>query len=397
MMLNTIQLKKGEARRILKGHPWVYSNEINTNITPLTQFSPGQDVVVQTHDRKPIGMGYINPHSLIAIRLLSHNPSNLLDAAFFYDRLASAMELRDRLFKEPYYRLAYAETDGLPGLIVDRFAEHVVVQLNTAGMEVRKPFISAALQKLLPNLQSIYLRNDSAIRQQEGLPLYEQALLGDVPNELQIRENECHYLVPLTCGQKTGWFYDHRYNRARLAAYVVDKRVLDVFSYLGGFAIAAAKYGAKKVDCIEVSTNACHYLNTNASLNQVATRIQVINNDAFIALKELHHTNARYDVIILDPPAFIKKRKDREQGLIAYLRLHEAALRLLEPNGILISCSCSMHLSEMDLLHLIQRAAARTHTSLQILERRYQGPDHPVHPLIPEMAYLKAIFLRKLV
>lgn len=391
-----IRLKKGEDRRIRSGHPWIYSNEIDTKATPLKAFTPGQEVLVEAHDKSIVGVAYVNPHSLIAARIFSYQPDERLDESFFVKRIKKALNLRTRLFDKPFYRLIFSEADGLPGLIVDRFDDDLAVQINTAGMELKREVIGQALLSVLSDTQSILLRNDSQIREQEGLDVYVRALHGSAPTELILEENEASFAIPFQTGQKTGWFYDHRMNRARLKSYVVNKTVLDVFSYLGGWGITAASYGAKSVDCVEVSKPAAEYIRKNAELNHVQDKVNVISEDAFDALKALLQSGNHYDVIILDPPAFVKKLKDRKEGLIAYQRINELAVKLLSDDGILVTCSCSMHVSMEDLILMLQRVSYRTQTPLQILERGHQGPDHPIHPMIPETDYLKALIVRKM-
>jgi 23S rRNA (cytosine1962-C5)-methyltransferase len=396
MLTSRIRLKKGEDRRIRAGHPWIYSNEIDTAMTPLKAFSKGQEAVVEAYDNTLLGAAYVNPHSLIAARLFTREPEEHLDLDFIKRHIKDALLLRLRLFDKPYYRLIFSEADGLPGLVVDRFAHDLVVQINTAGMELKQDIIVDALRSILPDTHSILLRNDSQIREQEGLTSYIKAIHGNPPEETTLEENQVHFLLPLWKGQKTGWFYDHGLNRARLKEYVNNRKVLDVFSYLGGFGVQAAVFGATQVDCIEVSAFAADFIIKNATLNQVDDKVTVICDDAFDAMKTLLQENKQYDVIVLDPPAFVKKGKDRKEGLIAYQRLNEFALKLLAPGGILISCSCSMHVSMDDLMQIMQRVAFRTQSKIQLLERGHQGPDHPIHVSIPETDYLKAIIVRKM-
>jgi 23S rRNA (cytosine1962-C5)-methyltransferase len=391
-----IRLKKGEDRRIRAGHPWIYSNEIDTGTTPLKKFSPGQEVVVEAHDKSLLGIAYINPHSLITARLISRNPHEKFDQDFFSKRIQDALALRKGLFNKPYYRLVFGEGDYLPGLVIDRFGNDFVLQINTAGMEAKQELILSALVSLFPDMSSVLLRNDSQIRKHEGLDLYVKPAFGTPPQEVELQENGVAFVAPLLKGQKTGWFYDHRLNRARLQQYAANQTVLDVFSYAGGWGIQAAAQGAKQVDCIEVSELACEFIRRNAQLNQVEDKVSAICEDAFDAMKRLVNEGKEYDVIVLDPPAFIKKFKDRKEGLVAYQRLNELALKLLRPGGILFSCSCSMHLGIDDLFALLQRAAYRAQTSIQILERGHQGPDHPLHVSIPETDYLKAVVVRKI-
>lgn len=391
MNIKTLILKKGHDRRIRSGHPWIFSNEIDTRLSPLSTFNKGEEVLVRTHDQSLVGVAYVNPHSLISARLFSRQENERLSVELLTTRLKAALALRTRLFDQPFYRLVFSEADNLPGLIVDRFDQHLVVQLNTAGMDCKQEALLQALRAVLPTVQSILLRNDSGIRLQEGLETYIKPLFGTPPETITLEENGARFLAPLHKGQKTGWFYDHRMNRARLKNYVRDQTVLDVFSYLGAWGITAALAGAKQVDCIDSSAFACDFIKQNAALNQVEDRVHIICDDAFDALKALLQSAKRYDVIVLDPPAFVKKAKDRKEGLIAYQRLNEFALKLLNPGGILISCSCSMQVTEEDMLTMLQRLAFRTQSQLQLLERGHQAPDHPRHLFIPETDYLKTL------
>lgn len=394
--MKTLSLKKGEDGRLRSGHPWVYSNEIDTSKSPLSGFNAGELVVVLDHHGSKMGVGTVNPHALITVRLLSTDANTAFDHNFFVKRFTAALALRERLFKTPHYRLIFSEADALPGLVIDRYGQHAIIQINTAGMEAMREVIGAALQQVIPELTSILLSNNNSMRTHEKLSHYQEDLIGLTPAETLIEENGVSFSIPLLAGQKTGWFYDHRLNRLRLKAYVRDQRVLDVFSYLGGWGVQAAAFGASAVDCIEASKLACDLIMHNAGLNNATDKVKVIQSDAFDAMKALIQAGKTYDVITLDPPAFVKRAKDRREGMLAYQRVNELALKLLAPGGILVSCSCSMHVSLEELQSLVQRAAVRTRSSLQILERGHQGPDHPIHPAIPETDYLKAIFIRKL-
>lgn len=391
-----LRLKKGEDRRIRSGHPWIYSNEIDTSTTPLKNCSRGEEVIIESHDKTVIGRGYVNPHSLIAVRLFSQDANQELNQDFFVEKIQQALMLRNQLFLKPYYRLVYGESDQLPGIVIDRFENDFVVQINTAGMELKIDNLVAALQFVFPDIHSILLKNDSQIRMQEGLEIYSRNLLGTPPADVKLVENDVSFFAPLESGQKTGWFYDHRLNRARLKQYVSGKSVLDVFSYVGGWGIQAAAFGASHVDCIEGSSFATEYVSRNAILNHCEDKVKVICDDAFDAMKKLVAENKSYDVIILDPPAFVKKFKDKKEGWIAYQRLNEFALKLLTPGGILFSCSCSMHMSMEDMIEMLKRSAYRSGYSIQILERGHQGPDHPLHISIPETDYLKMLVVRKI-
>ena len=390
MTLPTLLLKKSEDRRIRAGHPWIYSNEVDTAKTPLKSFSAGEEVMVTAQDKSVLGIAYINPHSLITARMLTWDAKQPFDNTLVQKRLQQALNIRERLFDKPFYRLVFGESDNLPGLVIDRFNNDIVMQINTAGMEAKIDMIADAIHGVLPNTHSILLRNDSQMRELEGLESYSKAIYGTPPDDVIIEENNVRFAVPLWKGQKTGWFYDHRMTRARLQAYVNDKSVLDVFSYLGGWGVQAAAFGATHVDCVEASAFACDYIQKNAALNNTPN-VKAICDDAFDALKSLIQEKRQYDVIVLDPPAFVKRFKDRKEGIIAYQRVNELALKLLSADGVLFSCSCSMHVSMEDLTQLLQRAAVRAGKQVQILERGHQGPDHPLHVAIPETDYLKAI------
>lgn len=396
MQLKTLCLKKNEDRRLRTGHLWIYSNEIDIATTPLKGFSPGEEVFVQAYDKTILGVAYVNPHSLIAGRLVTRHPDERLDLELLIRRIQTAYTLRSRLFNKPYYRLVFGESDGLPGLIVDRFADALVVQINTAGMDVKTDLIIAALRAVLSNVTSILLRNDNAARKQEGLENFIRPAYGSPPEKIRLEENNTSFYAPLWEGQKTGWFYDHRSNRARLKEYVARRRVLDVFSYLGGWGLQAANNGAKEVTCVDASPLSNTWIPENVRLNAIENKVQVITEDAFTALKNLYQQKQTFDVVILDPPAFVKKQKDIKEGLLAYQRINEAAIKLLTNEGILISCSCSMHVGYEDLLQVLRRASFRAQSELQILERGHQAADHPIHLAIPETDYLKMIIMRKL-
>ncbi len=396
MQRPVLRLKKNEDRRLRAGHLWIYSNEIDTAATPLKNFQAGQEVQIEASDKSLLGVAYVNPHSLITARLLSRNPQEQIGEDFFIKRLNSALLLRNRLYPKSYYRLVFGESDFLPGLVIDRFHQDLVVQINTAGMEAKKDFIITALCKILPDTQSILFRNDSSTRQHEGLDNQIYAGFGTPPDKIILEENNTLFHAPLWEGQKTGWFFDHRLNRSRLQEYCAGQRVLDVFSYLGAWGIQAAQYGAKEVMCVDSSSFAASFIQANAELNKVDDKLQVLCEDAFVALKNLSQANERFDLIILDPPAFAKKQKDKKEGLLAYQRINELALKLLVPNGILISCSCSMHIDSHDFMQSLRRASLRTQCELQILERGHQAPDHPVHLAIPETDYLKMVIGRKI-
>ena len=392
MELQRLRLKRSEERRLQSGHLWIYSNEVNSQETPLQGFQAGDQVQVESSGGKTLGIAYVNPQSLICARLVSRNAQRL-DAALLLQRLQQALTLRRQLFKEPYYRLVYGESDLLPGLVVDRFGNHLTVQLNTAGMDRVKEQVLDALQQLL-NPESILLRNDSAMRTLEGLPREIVAAYGLGPKVVQLLENGVPMLAPLHDGQKTGWFYDQRPNRGWLRDFAPGKRVLDVFSYVGGFGVQAAVFGAKEVLAVDASRPALEMAEKNAELNGVGNVFNSIEGDAFAVLKGLREEGERFDLVVVDPPAFIKRKKDHKEGLQAYHRINELAMQLLEPQGLLLSASCSMHLGREELLDTLRSGGRRQNRHVQLLMEGMQGPDHPVHPAIPETRYLKAFLVR---
>ena len=390
--IQSLRLKRHEEKRLQSGHLWIYSNEVNTQETPLQHFKAGEQVRVEAHNGKLLGTAYVNPRSLICARLVSRD-HRLLDLDLLVQRLGQALKLRTLLFDEPYYRLVYGESDLLPGLVVDRFGPHLSVQLNTAGMDGLKGQVVDALQKVVAP-ESILLRNDSSIRTLEGLPQEIEMAWGKTPDEVELLENGVRMLAPLHHGQKTGWFYDQRPNRAWLRRYVPGKRVLDVFSYVGSFAVQAAVFGAREVVAVDASRPALAMAEKNADLNGVGKILSEIEGDAFEVLKGLKADGERFDVVIVDPPAFIKRKKDHKEGLRAYHRINELAMQLLPADGILLTASCSMHLDRQELQDALRSAAERQNRHLQILMEGMQGPDHPVHPAIPETRYLKAFLAR---
>ncbi|MFI4967662.1 MAG: class I SAM-dependent rRNA methyltransferase [Gammaproteobacteria bacterium] len=391
MTLPALILKKNEDRRLRAGHLWVFSNEVDTAKSPLKGFEPGDLVEIQTSNGQVIGTGYVNPNSLISARILSRDPRHPVDRSLLVHRLNVALALRERLYPRPYYRLVFGESDGLPGLTVDRYGQVLVAQITTAGMEKMKADVVAVLEKVIKPA-AILLRNDTGIRELEGLPLYTETALGTVPDAIEVEEHGLKFQVPLAAGQKTGWFFDQYANRARLLPYVQGQRVLDVCSYVGAWGVQAAARGATGVTCVDSSGAALEWAGRNAAANGVQLTLK--DADAFDALKELREAGEKFGVVVLDPPAFVKRRKDLAAGSEAYRRLNQLAMQVLERDGMLISCSCSHHMPGEDLLAGIQSAARHLGRDAQVLERGMQAPDHPVHPAIPETAYLKAFYVR---
>jgi 23S rRNA (cytosine1962-C5)-methyltransferase len=392
MSVPVLKLKRGEDRRLRAGHLWIFSNEVDTAATPLTQFEPGAAVQVHSDRDQFLGFAYVNPRTLIAARIVGRDAAYPLDAGLLVHRLRVALALREKLYRDPYYRLAFGESDGLPGLVLDRYGDVIVAQSGTAGIDRLRADIEAALAKVVgPHV--LVWKNDSSARELEGLEKGVQAAGSTLPEEITVREQGAGFVAPLAQGQKTGWFYDQAANRERLRRYLpAGARVLDVCSYTGAWAVTALKAGAASATCVDSSATALGYVERNAKLNGFS--VDTVRADAFDALKSLHESGARFDVVILDPPAFAKRKKDAPQAQAAYRKLNQLALPLIDREGILVSCSCSYHMPADDLVAAIQGAARHSSRFVQILELGGQSPDHPVHPAIPETRYLKAFFCR---
>jgi 23S rRNA (cytosine1962-C5)-methyltransferase len=387
-----LKLKRGEDRRIRAGHPWVFSNEIDNAATPLTKVPAGAAVRIHSDRDQFLGHAYVNPHALICARIVGRDSEQPLDRSLITHRLNVALALRERLSREPYYRLVFGESDGLPGLVLDRYGDTVVGQIATRGMELLKKDVEDVVRSVIAP-RGLFWKNDTGARDLEQLDSVAEVAFGEVPEEVEVLEGGMRFVAPLAAGQKTGWFYDQTANRARLARYLwAGARVLDVCSYVGAWAVTAIGHGAHSATCVDSSETALNYVKRNAAANNV--EVATIQADAFDALKQLHEQGERYDVVVLDPPAFIKRKKDIPQGTAAYRKLNQLAMNLISRDGLLVSCSCSYHLSPEDHLDAIQAAARHSARFAQVLEAGGQSPDHPVHPAIPETRYLKGFFCR---
>lgn len=389
--LPELRLKRGEDRRLSAGHLWVFSNEVATDRTPLQNFQPGGLCRVVSDRDKFLGYAYVNPHSLICARILGRDPNFAPDKSLIVHRLQVALSLRRALYEQPYYRLVYGESDGLPGLVLDRFGDVIVGQIATVGMEAMRTDIEAAVRKVIAPSAMLW-KNDGGARDLEALRHYEETAFGEAPKELIVEEGGLRFSLPLSGGQKTGWFYDQSANRLALRKYVSAARVLDVFSYVGAWGLGALRAGATEATCVDSSASAIDLLQANAAANGL--RPAVVRADAFDALESLHAEGRRFDVVVIDPPAFIKRKKDAPKGEAAYRRLNQLAMQLIERDGFLVTCSCSYHLEPGALVDAVQRAARHLNRFAQIVEVGGQGPDHPIHPAIPESRYLKAFFVR---
>jgi len=389
-----LQLKRGEERRLRAGHLWVFSNEVDVAKTPLTAFAAGDPCRIVDYSGRELGSGYVNPATLIAARLLDRS-GHALDRSLFVHRLNVALALRERRYAEPFYRLLFGESDGVPGLTVERMGDVVVAQATTAGIERLRDPISEAIEKVL-SPRALVWKNDSSARVLEGLASCVEggeALAGE---PVLVHEGGLQFAVDVNDGQKTGWFFDQQANRDRLAPYVTGRSVLDVFSYVGAWGLRAAAFGASAVTCVDASAAAVQHIVANAERNGLADRVSAVTADAFDYLKAARGERRHYDVVILDPPAFVKRKKDLKEGALAYRRLAEAAMQVLSRDGVLVLCSCSHHMPHAALLEGIQAAARHLDRFVQVLEPLSQGPDHPVHPAIPETAYLKGYICRVL-
>ena len=390
--LPVLRLKRNEDKRLRAGHLWIFSNEIDNEAQPLTAFAPGAVVRVHNHRDQFVGYACVNPHALICARILSRDEAQPIGLELFVRRLKSALALRARLYRHDCYRLVFGESDGLPGLVLDRYGDVLVGQIATLGMELLRPVLEEAIRQVV-NPRVLVWKNDSSARDLEKLPRQLDVSLGEMPSEVEVVEDALRLAAPLAEGQKTGWFYDQAANRERLARYLPrGARVLDVCSYVGAWALTALRQGAGSAACVDASQTALDGALRNAAANGLA--LTTHRGDAFDVLAQLHEQGERYDVVIVDPPAFIKRRKDLPQGEAAYRRLNQLAMRLPSDDALLVSCSCSFHLPQEALPALIQVAAGNLGRTVQILEFGGQAPDHPVHPGIPETRYLKTVFCR---
>ncbi len=390
--LPALRLKRGEDRRLRAGHLWVFSNEVDNEATPLVGLPVGAIVRILSDRDQFLGYAYVNPHALICARILSRSPVHLPDRSLLVHRLKVALSLRERLYAAPYYRWVFGESDGLPGLVLDRYGDVLVGQIATAGMEALRTEVEAAVGAVL-DVRALVWKNDGGARELEGLPRAVLTPIGRAPEELQVLEQGLSYSIPLAAAQKTGWFYDQSGNRERWRTLIrPGARILDVCSYAGAWAIGAMTRGAAEAVCVDASTAALGVAARNAAANGVSVTLR--QGDAFEALDELVRAGERFDAIVLDPPAFIKRKKDIPRGQAAYRKLNQVAMRLLERDALLVSCSCSYHLGGEELVGLIQSAARHSSRFVQIFHTGGQSADHPVHPAIPETRYLKAYFCR---
>ncbi|MFN0158419.1 MAG: class I SAM-dependent rRNA methyltransferase [Bacteroidota bacterium] len=383
-----IVLRRNEEHRITEGHPWVFSNEIvETRGTPVI----GDVVEVLSSRRESLGTGLYNPHSLIAVRMLSSNVVTV-DDVFFTQRITDALRLRQTLYPDSTaYRLVHGESDFLPGLVIDRFNDIFAVQALSYGMDSRLPIVCDVLEALFHPI-AIIERGESPLRTLETLPLQNRILRGEVYTT-EIVEHGLRYTVDVLKGQKTGFFLDQRENRFAIRRFSKGARVLDCFCNYGGFGLNAAAAGATEVVGIDISEEAIQKASHNASLNELRT-IRFEQADVFQKLEELQNHGATFDVVVLDPPSFTKNRKNVQAARKGYRELHMKALCVTRPGGILITASCSHHIEPGVFLDILAESAQRVDRHIQVLDWRGAAPDHPILPRVPETHYLKFAILR---
>ncbi|MDH3231875.1 MAG: class I SAM-dependent rRNA methyltransferase, partial [Alphaproteobacteria bacterium] len=338
-----VRLLPGRHRRVAGGHPWAYSNELDMT-AEARALPPGGLVVLVAHTGEALGVAGFNPHSLIAARLIDRRPKTIVDTDYLAGRLQRCLDMRERLFDAPCYRLVHAEADGLPGLVVDRFGDALAVQLNAAMMDLQREALLAALESVLAP-RTVVLRNDSPVRQLEGLETGVETVSGDASEPVELSEYGVRFLADLAGGQKTGWFYDQRDNRRFVATLGRDARVLDVYSHTGGFAIHAAAAGAESVVAVDTSATALALAARAAELNGCGARCGFVKADAFNEMERLFAAGERYQVVVADPPAFVKSKKDLKAGIKGYRKMMRLAARLTAPGGYLFVASCSYNVT----------------------------------------------------
>ena len=386
----TVILKRNEEKDKLNGFPWIYANEVSTIEGKDTQ---GSIAKVVSFDHKFIGYGFINHASKIIVRILSYNEEALSDS-FIYDRISDANKRRLDMGYSDNYRAVFSESDMLPGLIVDKYGDYLSIQVLTLGMEIRKKEIIESLVKIF-NPKGIYERSDVTVREKEGLKEFKGVIYGEVPSKVIINENDLKLYVDIENGQKTGYFLDQKQNRENIKFYVKDKYVLDCFCNVGGFSLCAAKAKAKSVTSVDISSLAIEAVKENAKLNNL-DNINPICDDVFLKLREYKKEGKKFDVIILDPPAFTKSIDTVKEGYKGYLDINMLALKLLNPGGYLITCSCSQHLTLPLFMKMIEESSNFSGVKTRLVELRFQGKDHAMLLSLPESLYLKVAILNVL-
>jgi 23S rRNA (cytosine1962-C5)-methyltransferase len=386
-----VGLLPGHARRAEAGHPWIFSNEVHMDAAAKA-LPPGGLVTLCRAGGSPLGVAMFNPHTLLAARLLDRDAGRAIGRRFFARRLERALALRQRLFAAPCYRLVHAEADGLPGLVVDRFGAVLVVQANAAGIARLEPLVLDALEEQL-RPAAIVLRNDAPVRAQEGLAAETRVARGRLDEAVVVDEDGARFPVDVLAGQKTGWFYDQRRNRAFVAGLARAARGLDLYCYSGGFAVQMARAGAAAVTGIDSSAAALRLAAEAAARNGLAAVCGFRRAEVFAEAIRLAAAGERFDIVVADPPAFAKSRRDVGPALRGYRKLARLAAALVAPRGFLFLASCSFHVGEAEFAEAVRRGLADAGRAGHILRRAGAGPDHPIHPALPETAYLKTTTL----
>lgn len=386
-----VSLLPGGHRRVEAGHPWVYSNEVQMDAAARA-LPPGSLVTLRRADERPLGVAMFNPHTLLAARLFDRDWARPIGRRFLLRRLERALRLRARLYDRPYYRMVHAEADGLPGLVVDRFGDVLVVQANAAGIDrLEGPLIDALRTMLAPT--AIVLRNDSAARQLEGLPLETRIAFGAVHAPVDVDEAGTLFEIDVVAGQKTGWFYDQRDNRGFVAGLAAGLRVLDLYCYGGGFAVRAACAGATAVLGIDSSEPALSLAGASARRNSVHGICEFRRADVFVEAARLGSAGERFDVVIADPPAFARSKRDVPAALRGYRKLTRLAAQATAPGGFLFVASCSHNVGTDEFAEAVRRGLRDAGRDARIIRSAGAAPDHPIHPDLPETAYLKSLTL----
>ena len=386
-----LTLSPRAAARVALGYPWVFRSDVAAG-GALAGLSPGDTVHFCDAKGTVLATGYAHPKTQLAGRVLAKGAVDL-DHDFFVKKFAAALAWREKNFADPSYRLVHAESDGLAGLVIDRFQDTLVVQVNTAGMEALQPVWMPALQQVLA-VSTIVLKNDGNTRGLEGLKEGLTLVKGQLPENgrVVLRENGIDFYADVLQGQKTGWFFDQRPHRLWVAQRARDKTLIDVFSHTGGFGVTAAAMGAAHVTCVDSSQGALDIARANAILNGVEAACSFVCDKAFDVLESLQ--GKKFDIVCVDPPAFVKTKKDMAAGLKGYEKLARLAAPLVTPGGILFYASCSSHPTEDELLSAILSGTAKAGRHASLVYTGTAGPDHPMHPQLPETRYLKAFAFR---
>ena len=391
--MKNLELLPKKELRIIKGDPWAWKADIKT---PLENFEPGEIVRVIDSKGRFVGIGYINPESLITVRLLTYEDREI-DYQFFEEKIREALKLRKELYpEEESFRLVFSEGDFLPGLVVDKFENLVVFQITTLGMEIRKDWIVRAIDSIL-NPEIIVERSDSPVRKKEGLEPVKGIIKGKLEKDIVIKINGLNFAINPLEGQKTGFFLDQRENYLLLKNISKGKRVLDAFCNNGAFGIHAFKFGAKEVVFLDASERALELVRKNLVFNEIKESYSFIKGDALKLLKEIERKGEKFDLIILDPPAFIKDRSKLKEGMRGYREINLRAMKMLRNGGFLLTCSCSHFLSKDNFLKVLEESAFDSGKIIKIIDFRSQPKDHPYLICLPESNYLKCALLQVIV